>query len=43
MCSEEKLALTVGECTVDVGKLSSQVGVRDFGASAVKYIFFLLL
>lgn len=31
MCSEEKLALTVGKCTVDVGKLNSQVGVRDFG------------
>jgi len=31
MCSEEKLALTVGKCTVDVGKLNNQVGVRDFG------------
>lgn len=31
MCSEETLALTVGKCTVDVGKLNSQVGVRDFG------------
>lgn len=32
MCSEEKLVLTVvGKYTVDVGKLNSQVGVRDFG------------
>lgn len=30
MCSEEKLVLTVGKCTVDAGKLNSQVGVTHF-------------
>lgn len=30
MCSEEKLVLTVGKCTVDAGKLNNQVGVRHF-------------
>lgn len=42
MCSEEKLVLTAGKCTVGFGELNSKVDVRGLGTRAVKFIFLLL-
>lgn len=42
MCSEEKLVLTAGKCTVGFGELNSEVDVRGLGTGAVKFIFLLL-